>query len=109
MFFKLLSITALTLNQVQKIVEPKGVYVTQHRGLTHFTRCTCYLKLFCHHRVQSAQQFQALQAQYSGFNSNHQLHYPEGQAGETAMANPEPMMDQQEPANLAKRTMMPFE
>ncbi|XP_070827783.1 thymine DNA glycosylase, tandem duplicate 1 isoform X1 [Chaetodon trifascialis] len=55
--------------------------------------------------VQSAQQFQALQAQYSGFNSNHQFHYPEGQAGETAMnnmANPEPMMDQQEPANLAK-------
>ncbi|KAG8012334.1 G/T mismatch-specific thymine DNA glycosylase [Nibea albiflora] len=52
--------------------------------------------------VQSAQQFQALQAQYSGFNSNHQLHYPEGQAGHTAMANPEPMMDQQEAANLEK-------
>lgn len=55
--------------------------------------------------VHSAQQFQALQAQYSGFNHNHQPHYPEEQTGETAMAhmaNPEPMMEQQEPANLAK-------
>ncbi|XP_034390201.1 thymine DNA glycosylase, tandem duplicate 1 isoform X2 [Cyclopterus lumpus] len=55
--------------------------------------------------VQSAQQFQALQAQYSGFNHNHQSHYPEGPTGETAMAHmayPEPMMDQQEPADLAK-------
>lgn len=25
------------------------------------------------------------------------------------MGNPEPMMEQQEPANLAKRTMIPFE
>ncbi|KAL6106324.1 tdg [Pungitius sinensis] len=53
--------------------------------------------------VQSAQQFQALQAQYSGFN--HPSHYPEGQTGEAAMAHmayPEPMMDQQEPENLAK-------
>ncbi|XP_034734426.1 thymine DNA glycosylase, tandem duplicate 1 isoform X1 [Etheostoma cragini] len=55
--------------------------------------------------VQSAQQFQALQAQYSGFNHNHQSHYPEEQTGETAMAHmgyPEPMMDQQEPANPGK-------
>ncbi|XP_045893768.1 thymine DNA glycosylase, tandem duplicate 1 [Micropterus dolomieu] len=60
---------------------------------------------YLHQWVQSAQQFQALQAQYSGFNSNNQYHYPEEQTGETAvphMANPEPMMDQQEPANLAK-------
>ncbi|KAG7221111.1 hypothetical protein INR49_017552 [Caranx melampygus] len=65
----------------------------------------CFPLLFFHHRVQSAQQFHSLQAQYSGFNSSHQFHYPEGQAGETAtahMANPDPMMDQQEPANLAK-------
>ncbi|XP_056272985.1 thymine DNA glycosylase, tandem duplicate 1 isoform X1 [Pseudoliparis swirei] len=55
--------------------------------------------------VQSAQQFQALQAQYSGFNHNHQSHYPEGPTGEAAMAHmayPEPMTDQQEPADLAK-------
>ncbi|XP_056137978.1 G/T mismatch-specific thymine DNA glycosylase-like [Lampris incognitus] len=56
--------------------------------------------------IQSAQQFQALQAQYSGFSPHHQSHYPEGQAGERVMAhmtaNPEPMMDQQEPANLVK-------
>ncbi|KAM7415093.1 hypothetical protein PAMA_019768 [Pampus argenteus] len=55
--------------------------------------------------VQSAQQFQALQAQYSSFNPNHQFHYPERLPGETAMAhmaNLEPMMDQQEPANLTK-------
>ncbi|KAM3870115.1 G/T mismatch-specific thymine DNA glycosylase-like [Diretmus argenteus] len=56
--------------------------------------------------IQSAQQFQALQAQYSGFNSHHQPHYPEQQTGERATphmaAHPEPMMDQQEPANLVK-------
>lgn len=58
--------------------------------------------------IQSAQQFQALQAQYSGLNPHHQPHYPEGQTLERAMANmaanPEPMMEQQEPANLAKPT-----
>uniref|UniRef100_A0A3P8SUW2 G/T mismatch-specific thymine DNA glycosylase n=1 Tax=Amphiprion percula TaxID=161767 RepID=A0A3P8SUW2_AMPPE len=57
---------------------------------------------YLHQWVQSAQQFQALQAQYSNFNRNHQFHYPENQPGEADMANPEPMMDQQEPANLTK-------
>ncbi|XP_008292409.1 G/T mismatch-specific thymine DNA glycosylase-like isoform X1 [Stegastes partitus] len=60
---------------------------------------------YLHQWVQSAQQFQALQAQYSNFNHNHQFHYPENQPGEAAMAhvaNPESMMDQQEPTNLAK-------
>uniref|UniRef100_UPI003AADAD4A thymine DNA glycosylase, tandem duplicate 1 isoform X1 n=2 Tax=Centroberyx gerrardi TaxID=166262 RepID=UPI003AADAD4A len=56
--------------------------------------------------IQSAQQFQALQAQYSGFSPHHQSHYPEGQTVERAMphmaANLEPMMEQHEPANLAK-------
>uniref|UniRef100_A0A3Q4HC80 G/T mismatch-specific thymine DNA glycosylase n=1 Tax=Neolamprologus brichardi TaxID=32507 RepID=A0A3Q4HC80_NEOBR len=47
--------------------------------------------------VRSAQQFQALQAQYSDVIPEHQFHYTEHQAGEPAMANmvnPEPMMDQ---------------
>uniref|UniRef100_UPI0037E96179 thymine DNA glycosylase, tandem duplicate 1 isoform X1 n=2 Tax=Semicossyphus pulcher TaxID=241346 RepID=UPI0037E96179 len=60
---------------------------------------------YLHQWVQSAQQFQALQAQYSGFSPNHQYPYPEGRAEEGAMAhmaNPEPMMDQQELASLAK-------
>ncbi|XP_023125008.1 thymine DNA glycosylase, tandem duplicate 1 isoform X1 [Amphiprion ocellaris] len=57
---------------------------------------------YLHQWVQSAQQFQALQAQYSNFSRNHQFHYPENQPGEADMANPEPMMDQQEPANLTK-------
>uniref|UniRef100_A0A3Q1G3S8 G/T mismatch-specific thymine DNA glycosylase n=1 Tax=Acanthochromis polyacanthus TaxID=80966 RepID=A0A3Q1G3S8_9TELE len=57
---------------------------------------------YLHQWVQSAQQFQALQAQYSNFTRNHQVHYPENQPGEADMANPEPMMDQQEPANLTK-------
>ncbi|XP_026222250.1 thymine DNA glycosylase, tandem duplicate 1 [Anabas testudineus] len=53
--------------------------------------------------VQSTQQFHALQAQYSGFHP--QFHYADSQTGEAAMAHmgdPEPMMDQQEPANLTK-------
>ncbi|XP_029378958.1 G/T mismatch-specific thymine DNA glycosylase isoform X2 [Echeneis naucrates] len=60
---------------------------------------------YLHQWVQSAQQFHALQAQYSGFNPNHQYSYTErqGEEGATAhMANPAPMMDQQEPTNLAK-------
>ncbi|XP_072242455.1 thymine DNA glycosylase, tandem duplicate 1 isoform X1 [Leuresthes tenuis] len=60
---------------------------------------------YLHQWVRSAQQFQALQAQYSNFNHNHQFHYPEGTTGEAAMehmAIPEPMTDQLEPANLAK-------
>lgn len=57
---------------------------------------------YLHQWVQSAQQFQALQAQYANFNRNHQVHYPENHPGEADMANPEPMMDQQEPANLTK-------
>lgn len=55
--------------------------------------------------VQSAQQFNALRAQYSNFHSNHQFPHPEHQAGEAAMAhmdNPDLMMDQQEPTNLSK-------
>lgn len=55
--------------------------------------------------VRSAQQFQALQAQYSDVIPEHQFHYTEHQAGEPAMANmvnPEPMMDQLEPTNLTK-------
>lgn len=64
------------------------------------------------HRVQSAQQFQALQthqAQYSGYDHNQQSHYPEGPNGEAAMAHmayPEPMTEEQEPENIAKRTMI---
>lgn len=55
--------------------------------------------------VRSAQQFQALQAQYSDVIPEHQFHYTEHQAGEPVMANmvnPEPMMDQLEPTNLTK-------
>nr|XP_004564568.1 G/T mismatch-specific thymine DNA glycosylase isoform X1 [Maylandia zebra] len=55
--------------------------------------------------VRSAQQFQALQAQYSDVIPEHQFHYTEHQAGEPAMANmvnPEPVMDQLEPTNLTK-------
>ncbi|XP_068169902.1 thymine DNA glycosylase, tandem duplicate 1 isoform X1 [Antennarius striatus] len=52
--------------------------------------------------IQSAQQFQALQAQYSGFNPNRPPHHPQGPPGEAHMFNPEPMMDQQEPTNLTK-------
>ncbi|XP_005460026.1 G/T mismatch-specific thymine DNA glycosylase isoform X1 [Oreochromis niloticus] len=55
--------------------------------------------------VRSAQQFQALQAQYSDVIPEHQFHYTEHQVGEPAMANmvnPEPMMDQLEPTNLTK-------
>ncbi|XP_068595446.1 thymine DNA glycosylase, tandem duplicate 1 [Brachionichthys hirsutus] len=56
--------------------------------------------------IQSAQQFQALQAQYSGFNPNHLPHQPQGLQreahGEARMLNPEPMMDQQQPADLSK-------
>lgn len=62
---------------------------------------------FPFHRVQSAQQFHALQAQYSGFNSNHQFQYPEipdsGEAAMAHMAHPDAMMHQQEPADLTKR------
>ncbi|KAM6937021.1 G/T mismatch-specific thymine DNA glycosylase-like [Xenentodon cancila] len=72
---------------------------------------------YLHQWVRSAQQFQALQAQYSNFNPNQQFHYPDGQTGDAAMAhmaNPEPTMDQQEPADLAKpkkrgRTAQPKE
>ncbi|XP_005931690.1 G/T mismatch-specific thymine DNA glycosylase isoform X1 [Haplochromis burtoni] len=55
--------------------------------------------------VRSAQQFQALQAQYSDVIPEHQFHYTEHQAGEPVMANmvnPEPVMDQLEPTNLTK-------
>uniref|UniRef100_A0A1A7WAP1 G/T mismatch-specific thymine DNA glycosylase n=1 Tax=Iconisemion striatum TaxID=60296 RepID=A0A1A7WAP1_9TELE len=60
---------------------------------------------YLHQWVRSAQQFQALQAQYANFNPKHQFHYPESQTGETAMAhtaNSEPTMDQLEPTNLTK-------
>lgn len=56
------------------------------------------------HRVQSAQQFQALQAQYSALNPHPQFQHPEGHGATPHMAHPEAMMDQQEPANLAKGT-----
>lgn len=59
---------------------------------------------YLHQWVQSAQQFHALQAQYSGYN-NQQFHYSDTQMEEAAtanMAHPEPMMDQLEPANPAK-------
>lgn len=68
-----------------------------------------FFLLFLLLRVRSAQQFQALQAQYSNIIPNHQFHYTEHQAGEAAtthMVNPEPMMDQLEPTNLTKRTLM---
>lgn len=91
--------------------------VTQHTGLiqlnsaSHPAAISLLLCLFTsfYHRVQSAQQFQALQAQYSGVNPNHQFHHPEGHAAMAHMAHPEAMMDQQEPANLAKRTAIPFD
>ncbi|XP_024911875.1 G/T mismatch-specific thymine DNA glycosylase-like isoform X2 [Cynoglossus semilaevis] len=61
---------------------------------------------YLHQWVQSAQQFHALQAQYSGFNSNHQFQYPEipdsGEAAMAHMAHPDAMMHQQEPADLTK-------
>ncbi|CAN9498875.1 unnamed protein product [Ophioblennius macclurei] len=60
---------------------------------------------YLHQWVQSAQQFNALRAQYSSFHPNHQFPHPADLSGEAAaahMANPEPMMDQQEPANPAK-------
>lgn len=60
---------------------------------------TCF-----YHRVQSAQQFQALQAQYSGVNPHLQFPHPEGHGAMAHMAHPEATMDQQEPANLAKGT-----
>ncbi|XP_017288326.1 G/T mismatch-specific thymine DNA glycosylase isoform X1 [Kryptolebias marmoratus] len=54
---------------------------------------------YLHQWVRSAQQFQALQAQYAN------LHYPENHTEEAAMAhmaNPEPTMEQMEPTNLTK-------
>ncbi|KAM9376633.1 G/T mismatch-specific thymine DNA glycosylase-like [Pholidichthys leucotaenia] len=60
---------------------------------------------YLHQWVRSAQQFQAVQAQYSHLNPNHQFHYPENQTGVLPMAhttNPEPMMDQLEPTDLTK-------
>lgn len=63
------------------------------------------------HRVQSAQQFQALQAQYSNFNPNYQFSHPESRTAEPAaahMANPDGMTDPMEPANLVKRTVVHF-
>ncbi|XP_062246411.1 thymine DNA glycosylase, tandem duplicate 1 isoform X1 [Platichthys flesus] len=60
---------------------------------------------YLHQWVQSAQQFHALQAQYSGINHNQQFHYSDTQTGDAAMANmanQEPMMDLPEPASLAK-------
>lgn len=60
------------------------------------------------YRIQSTQQFQALQAQYSGFSPHHHPHYPDVPAAEQSTphmsAHPEPMMRQQEPANPTKRT-----
>lgn len=65
-------------------------------------------KFFFFHRVQSAQQFQALQAQYSATNPSHQFHHPEEPPGAEHMANPEATMGQQEAANLSKRTVNPL-
>lgn len=82
---------------------------TQQPLLVYVFILPCLFSLFFLHRVQSAQQFHALQAQYSGFNPK--FHYSDTQAGESAMAhmgNPEPMMDQQEPTNLTKRTSLIF-
>lgn len=59
-------------------------------------------------RVRSAQQFQALQAQYASFNPQHSFHYPENLTAEAAMAHmasPEATMEQMEPADLTKRTV----
>lgn len=58
-------------------------------------------------RVQSAQQFQALQAQYSGAYPTPHFHNPEGPTGAVPMLNmfnPEAPVDQQEAANPTKRT-----
>lgn len=57
-----------------------------------------------HHRVQSAQQFQALQAQYSNFNPNYQFPHPESRPAEPAAAHMDGTTDQMEPTNLVKRT-----
>ncbi|XP_037538484.1 thymine DNA glycosylase, tandem duplicate 1 [Nematolebias whitei] len=60
---------------------------------------------YLHQWVRSAQQFQALQAQYASSDPNHQFHYPENHIEEAAnehMANPEPKMDLMEHANLTK-------
>lgn len=58
-------------------------------------------------RVQSAQQFQALQAQYSGAYPNPHFHNPEGPTGPGPLLHtfhPHATMDQEEAAKPAKRT-----
>lgn len=62
------------------------------------------ITLLC--RVQSAQQFQALQAQYSGAYPTPHFHNPEGPAGALLnMFNPEAMADEREAAEPTKRTV----
>lgn len=59
-------------------------------------------------RVQSAQQFQALQAQYSGAYPTPHFHNPEGPTGTMPMLNmfhPEASVDQQEAAKPTKCTV----
>lgn len=58
-------------------------------------------------RVQSAQQFQALQAQYSGAYPTPHFHNPEGPRGPgplLGMFHPEAAMDQEDAAKASKRT-----
>uniref|UniRef100_A0A3Q2PUD4 G/T mismatch-specific thymine DNA glycosylase n=1 Tax=Fundulus heteroclitus TaxID=8078 RepID=A0A3Q2PUD4_FUNHE len=60
---------------------------------------------YLHQWVRSAQQFQALQAQYASLNPQHQFHYPENPPAEAAvahMAAPEPTTEQMAPADLTK-------
>lgn len=79
---------------------------------SHFVCVVRNQSFLLNYRVRSAQQFQALQAQYANFDPKHQFHYPENHTGEAAeahMANSEPTMVQMEPANLTKRTVMLFE
>uniref|UniRef100_A0A667XZY6 G/T mismatch-specific thymine DNA glycosylase n=1 Tax=Myripristis murdjan TaxID=586833 RepID=A0A667XZY6_9TELE len=54
---------------------------------------------------QSAQQFQALQAQYSGFNSHQQSHHPEGPSLERGMANMKPT--EPKPPKIPKAPKLP--
>lgn len=59
------------------------------------------------HRVQSAQQFQALQAQYSGAYPTPHFHNPEGPTGPGPLLNtfnPEATVEEEEAARPAKRT-----
>ena len=65
------------------------------------------------YRIQSAQQLQALQGQYPGINHHHSPHphYTEEPREERVMAHAhmavnDELMAQQEPANLAKGTLL---